>query len=119
MSQRGCDWNRCGFIGHRQDRLLSNAAGIVSYPGEKEPWILLQFDMLHFYGIEMFTTWPTPTTCFARGPPGKRWLYQIATHISIDRLRQRARAMEEEVQTPVEESPIVERDRPSPLTIIQ
>jgi RNA polymerase sigma-70 factor (ECF subfamily) len=47
------------------------------------------------------------------------WLYQIATHISMDRLRQRARAMEREVQTPVEELPIVERDRPSPLTIIQ
>jgi RNA polymerase sigma-70 factor (ECF subfamily) len=47
------------------------------------------------------------------------WLYQIATHISMDRLRQRARAMEREVQTAVEELPIAERDRPSPLTIIQ
>ncbi len=47
------------------------------------------------------------------------WLYQIATHVSMDCLRKRARVMEREVQTPIEELPIMERDRPSPLTIIQ
>ena len=30
------------------------------------------------------------------------WLYQIATHISIDVLRQRARAVQRQVDTPVD-----------------
>jgi RNA polymerase sigma-70 factor (ECF subfamily) len=47
------------------------------------------------------------------------WLYQIATHVSIDRLRQRARTIQRQVDTPVEELSIADRDRPSPLTIIQ
>ena len=47
------------------------------------------------------------------------WLYQIATHVSIDRLRQRARTIQRQVDAPVEELPIADRDRPSPLTIIQ
>ena len=47
------------------------------------------------------------------------WLYQIATHMSIDRLRQRARTLARQVETPVEELPIADRARPSPLTIIQ
>ena len=47
------------------------------------------------------------------------WLYQIATHMSIDRLRQRARTMTRQVETPVEELPIADAKRPSPLTIIQ
>jgi RNA polymerase sigma-70 factor (ECF subfamily) len=47
------------------------------------------------------------------------WLYQIATHVSIDRLRQRARTIQRQVDTPVEDLPIADRDRPSPLTIIQ
>jgi RNA polymerase sigma factor (sigma-70 family) len=47
------------------------------------------------------------------------WLYQIATHMSIDRLRQRARTVARQVETPVEELPIADRARPSPLTIIQ
>jgi len=47
------------------------------------------------------------------------WLYQIATHISIDRLRQRARTIARQVETPVEELPIADRARPSALTIIQ
>lgn len=46
------------------------------------------------------------------------WLYQIATHVSIDRLRQRARTVHRQVDTPVEELPIAEH-RPSPFTIVQ
>lgn len=47
------------------------------------------------------------------------WLYQIASHVCIDRLRQRARATRREVDTPVEELPIADAHQPSPLTIIQ
>lgn len=47
------------------------------------------------------------------------WLYQIATHISIDRLRQRARTVDRQVHTPIEDLPIAEQVRPSPLTIMQ
>jgi RNA polymerase sigma-70 factor, ECF subfamily len=47
------------------------------------------------------------------------WLYQIATHISIDVLRRRARAVQRQVDTPVEELSIADPARPSPLTIIQ
>ena len=47
------------------------------------------------------------------------WLYQIATHMSIDRLRQRARTVARQVETPVEELSIADRARPSALTIIQ
>ena len=47
------------------------------------------------------------------------WLYQIATRVSIDRLRLRARTTQRQVDTPVEDLPIADRDRPSPLTVIQ
>ncbi len=47
------------------------------------------------------------------------WLYQIATHVSIDRMRQRAKMAERHVDEPVEELPIADGSRPSPLTIIQ
>jgi RNA polymerase sigma-70 factor (ECF subfamily) len=47
------------------------------------------------------------------------WLYQIATHVSIDRLRQRAQTVQRQVDTPVEELPIADQNRLSPLTIIQ
>lgn len=47
------------------------------------------------------------------------WLYQIATHISINVLRQRARAVQRQVDTPVDELPIADQARPSPLTIIR
>ena len=47
------------------------------------------------------------------------WLYRIASHVSIDRLRQRARTVQLKVDTPVEDLPIADLDRPSPLTIIQ
>ena len=47
------------------------------------------------------------------------WLYQIASHVSIDRLRQRAQAVQRQVDVPVEDLPIADRKRPSPLTIIQ
>lgn len=47
------------------------------------------------------------------------WLYQIANHISIDRLRQRARTVEREIDAPVEEVPLADRTRPSPFTIVQ
>lgn len=47
------------------------------------------------------------------------WLYQIASHVSIDRLRQQARAAQRQVDAPVEDLPIADQGRPSPLTIIQ
>jgi RNA polymerase sigma-70 factor (ECF subfamily) len=47
------------------------------------------------------------------------WLYQIASHVSIDRLRQQAQAIHRQVDTPIEDLPIADRNRPSPLTIIQ
>ncbi len=46
------------------------------------------------------------------------WLYQIATHVSIDRLRQRAKAVERQVDEAVEELPVASA-LPSPLTVIQ
>lgn len=47
------------------------------------------------------------------------WVYQIATHISIDRMRQRARAAERRVDQPLEDLPIADHKSPSPLTILQ
>jgi RNA polymerase sigma-70 factor (ECF subfamily) len=47
------------------------------------------------------------------------WLYQIASHVSIDRLRQRARATRREVDTPIEELPIPDTPKPSPFKIVQ
>lgn len=47
------------------------------------------------------------------------WLYQIATHVSIDRLRQRAKAAERHVSEPVEDLPIADSTRPSVLMVIQ
>ena len=47
------------------------------------------------------------------------WLYQIASHVSIDRLRQRARTVERQVNTEIEDLPIADRKQPSPLTIVQ
>jgi RNA polymerase sigma-70 factor (ECF subfamily) len=47
------------------------------------------------------------------------WLYQIATHVCIDRLRQRARTVERQVDAPIEDLPIADRKRPSPLAIVQ
>jgi RNA polymerase sigma-70 factor (ECF subfamily) len=47
------------------------------------------------------------------------WLYQIASHVCIDRLRQLTRATRRAVDTPIEELPIADEHQPSPLTIIQ
>lgn len=47
------------------------------------------------------------------------WLYQIATHVSIDRMRQRAKSVQRQVSESVEELPLADQRRPSPLTIIQ
>lgn len=47
------------------------------------------------------------------------WLYQIATHISIDRLRQRARTVDRQISAPIEEVPVADQGRPSPFTIVQ
>ncbi len=49
----------------------------------------------------------------------KSWLYQIATHVSIDRLRQRARTVDRQVNVPIEDLPIADQHLRSPLTIIQ
>src|SRR6185436_12112811 len=43
------------------------------------------------------------------------WLYRIATHICIDRLRQRARTTALQADSPVEDLPIVDHDQPSPF----
>jgi RNA polymerase sigma-70 factor (ECF subfamily) len=47
------------------------------------------------------------------------WLYQIATHVSIDRMRQRAKAAERHVDEPLEELPIADSAQPSALTVIR
>ncbi len=47
------------------------------------------------------------------------WLYHIATHVSIDRLRQRARTVQRQVDTAVEDMPIADRDQPSQLAVLQ
>jgi RNA polymerase sigma-70 factor (ECF subfamily) len=47
------------------------------------------------------------------------WLYQIATHVSIDRLRQRARTVQRQVDASVEDLPIADQNRPSPLAVVQ
>lgn len=47
------------------------------------------------------------------------WLFQIATHASIDRMQQRARAVEREASQPVEDLPIADRNQPSALTVVQ
>ena len=46
------------------------------------------------------------------------WLYQIATHISIDRMRQRARSATRFVDKSAEDLPIIDQKR-SPLAIVQ
>jgi RNA polymerase sigma-70 factor (ECF subfamily) len=47
------------------------------------------------------------------------WLYQIASHVSIDRLRQRARVARRQVGARIEDLSLADRDQPSPLTIVQ
>lgn len=47
------------------------------------------------------------------------WLYQIATHVSIDRMRQRAKTAARLVDGPVEDLSIADVTQPSPLTVIQ
>ena len=46
------------------------------------------------------------------------WLYRIATHVSIDRMRQRARSATRTLEKPVEDLPIVDQKR-SPFAIVQ
>ena len=47
------------------------------------------------------------------------WLFQIATHASIDRMRQRARVTDRAVDKPAEDLPIADQTRPSALTVVQ
>ncbi len=47
------------------------------------------------------------------------WLYQIATHVSIDRMRQRAKLAGRQVDKAIEELPLADTSQESPLTIIQ
>jgi len=47
------------------------------------------------------------------------WLYQIATHVTIDRIRQRAHAAEKHGDSPLEELPLPDNRRPSALTVVQ
>ncbi len=47
------------------------------------------------------------------------WLFQIATHASIDRMRQRARAADRDADKPAEDLPIADRNQLSALTVVQ
>ncbi len=47
------------------------------------------------------------------------WLYQIASHVSIDRLRQRTKTTERQLDEPVEELSLADLDQPSALTVLQ
>jgi len=47
------------------------------------------------------------------------WIYRIATHIGLDRMRQRRRTSDRHVDLQAEELPIVDCTVPSPFTVIQ
>lgn len=47
------------------------------------------------------------------------WLFKTATHVSIDRLRQRAGTVERHLQIPVEDLPLADQGRPSPFVIVE
>jgi RNA polymerase sigma-70 factor (ECF subfamily) len=47
------------------------------------------------------------------------WLYRIATHICIDRLRQRNKANARQSDSPIDDLPIEDKARPSPFVVIQ
>ncbi len=47
------------------------------------------------------------------------WLYKIATHVSIDHLRQRTRTIERQADSPVEDLKIADTEQLSPLNVIQ
>lgn len=47
------------------------------------------------------------------------WLYRIATHLSIDRLRQRARTNARHADSPVEELELADQKQASPFVVIQ
>src|ERR1035437_695494 len=50
----GTDRKYFDFIGDRKDRVLLNTEWNNSDPGQKEPGILRQLNMLHFHGVEVF-----------------------------------------------------------------
>lgn len=47
------------------------------------------------------------------------WLYKIATHVCIDRLRQRSRTNARRSASPVEDLQIEDKAQPSPFAIVQ
>ncbi len=47
------------------------------------------------------------------------WLYRIATHVSIDRMRRRAKVAERHVDEPVEDLAIADVAHPSALIVVQ
>jgi RNA polymerase sigma-70 factor, ECF subfamily len=47
------------------------------------------------------------------------WLYQIATHITIDRIRQRSGVAEQQLHKPADELTIPDNRQPSALTVLQ
>jgi RNA polymerase sigma-70 factor, ECF subfamily len=47
------------------------------------------------------------------------WLYRIATHICLDRLRQRTRSSARLSDSPIDELPIEDKAHPSPFAVIQ
>jgi RNA polymerase sigma-70 factor, ECF subfamily len=72
-------------------------------------------DLVQEAFIRAYRQWDT-----LRDPAAlESWLYQIATHVSIDRLRQRAKAVGRHVNEPVEHLPIPDSTQPSALTVIQ
>lgn len=49
----------------------------------------------------------------------ERWLFQTATHLSIDCFRRRAGMKKRQAQTPVEDMQLADKDRLSPFVIVQ
>jgi len=47
------------------------------------------------------------------------WLYQIATHVTIDRIRQKSRVAERQLEHPAEELTIPDNRQPSALAVLQ
>lgn len=47
------------------------------------------------------------------------WIYRIATHVCLDRMRQRKRTSDRHVNLPAEELPLIDQVQPSPFTVIQ
>lgn len=47
------------------------------------------------------------------------WIYRIATRVSLDRLRQRQRTVQRQIDVPAEDLLLIDNTKPSPFTVIQ